>query len=98
MAPPPNSPVIGEVKNNGRVSDGGMDQPRQHQDKRRLMLTQVLRSPVLNPAGTEVGRGEGFIVQPGAGTYPPGTGPKGRVGAPGVFIRKPLIEGPRPGG
>src|SRR6266849_435009 len=43
------------------MSDGSMDHPRRHQEKRRLMLTQLLRSPVLNPAGTEVGRVEVFI-------------------------------------
>ncbi len=43
------------------------------------MLTQILRSPVLNPAGTEVGRVEDFIVKLGDGTYPPVTGLKVRV-------------------
>ena len=84
--------------NNGRVSDGGMDQPRHHQDKRRLMLTQILRSPVLNPAGTEVGRVEDFIVKLGDGTYPPVTGLKVRVGAQDVFIGKSVIESLEPGG
>ncbi len=75
-----------------------MDQPRHHQDKRRLMLTQILRSPVLNPAGTEVGRVEDFIVKLGDGTYPPVTGLKVRVGAQDVFIGKSVIESLEPGG
>src|SRR5437867_5505039 len=75
-----------------------MDQPRHHQDKRRLMLTQILRSPVLNPAGTEVGRVEDFIVKLADGTYPPITGLKVRVGAQDVFIGKSLIDGLEPGG
>src|SRR5437016_14175921 len=75
-----------------------MDQPRHHQDKRRLMLTQILRSPVLNPAGTEVGRVEDFIVKLADGTYPPVTGLKVRVGAQDVFIGKALIDTLEPGG
>ena len=61
------------------------------------MLTQLLRSPVLNPAGTEVGRVEDFIVKLGDGTYPPVTGIKIRVVAQDVFIGKDLIESLAPG-
>ena len=57
-------------------------------DKRRLMLTQLQRSPVLNPAGTEVGRVEDFIVKLADGAYPPVKGLKVRVGAQDVFIGK----------
>jgi sporulation protein YlmC with PRC-barrel domain len=32
-------------------------------DKRRLTVTQILKSPVLNPAGDEVGRVEDLIVK-----------------------------------
>jgi sporulation protein YlmC with PRC-barrel domain len=73
-------------------------QPKRHPDKRRLMLTQLLHSPVLNPAGTEVGRVEDFIVKLSDGTYPPVTGLKVRVGAQDVFIGKDLIERLEPGG
>ena len=79
------------------VSDGSMDEPKHRQDKRRLMVTQLLRSPVLNPAGTEVGRVEDFIVKLSDGAYPPVTGLKVRVGAQGVFIGKDLIESLEPG-
>src|SRR5437899_4883192 len=80
-----------------RDDDGSMDAPRAHRDKRRVMLTQLLRSPVLNPAGTEVGRVEDFIVKLGDGTYPPVTGMKVRVGAQDVFIGKDVVESLEPG-
>ena len=69
-----------------RREDGSTDHPKHHPDKRRLMITQVLRSPVLNPAGTEVGRVEDFIVKLADGTYPPVAGMKVRVGAQDVVI------------
>ena len=81
-----------------RREDGSTDHPKHHPDKRRLMITQVLRSPVLNPAGTEVGRVEDFIVKLADGTYPPVAGMKVRVGAQDVFIGKDLIERLEPGG
>lgn len=80
------------------MSDGNTHPNHAHrQEKRRLILTQLLRSPVLNPAGTEVGRLEDFIVKLGDGTYPPVTGIKARVGAQSVFIGKDLIESLEPG-
>src|SRR6267378_2097208 len=78
--------------------DGSMDQPKHRRDKRRLMLTQLLHAPVLNPAGTEVGRVEDFIVKLSDGTYPPVTGLKVRVGAQDVFIGKDVIDRLEPGG
>jgi hypothetical protein len=72
---------------NGHVDHAG--KPR---DKRRLMLTQVLKSPVLNPAGAEVGRVVDFIVRLAEGVYPPITGLKVRVGAQDVFVGKDLVE------
>src|SRR5437773_3622309 len=80
-----------------RGVDGDMEQSTRLHDKRRLMVTQLLRSPVLNPAGTEVGRVEDFIVKLSDGAYPPVTGVKVRVGAQGVFIGKDLIESLEPG-
>jgi len=62
------------------------------------MLTQLLRSPILNPAGTEVGRVEDFIVKLADGAYPPVKGLKVRVGAQDVFVGKDLIERLEPGG
>lgn len=65
---------------------------RRHQEKRRVMVTQLLRAAVLNPAGTEVGRVEDFVVKLGDGTHPPITGLKVRVGAQDVFVGKDVIE------
>ena len=69
-----------------------------HREKRRLMVTQLLRAPVLNPAGTEVGRVEDFIVKLSDGSYPPVTGLKVRVGAQDVFIGKDTVERLEPNG
>ena len=66
-------------------------------DKRRLLVTQLLRSPVLNASGAEVGRLEDLVVKLGDGTYPPVTGVKVRVGAQDVFIGKDQIERLEPG-
>jgi sporulation protein YlmC with PRC-barrel domain len=61
-------------------------------DKRRIMITQLLRSPVLNPAGAEVGRVQDVVVKLAEGGYPPVTGLKVRVGAQDVFVGKELID------
>jgi CBS domain-containing protein len=60
----------------------------QADDKRRLTLTQILKSPVLNPAGDEVGRVEDLIVKlgEGGGAYPPVTGIKVRIGGSDVYV------------
>src|SRR5690349_5202050 len=75
------------------------DEQHQHaKEKRRVTLTQLLRSPVLNPAGTEVGRLEDLIVKLDGGTYPPVNGLKVRVGAQDVFVGKDKLESLEPGG
>jgi hypothetical protein len=67
-------------------------------EKRRLMLTQLLRSPVLNPAGAEVGRAEDCIVKLAeGGGYPPITGLKVRVGTQDVFVGIDLVDKLAPG-
>ncbi len=66
-------------------------------EKRRLMVTQLLRSPVLNPAGDEVGRLEDLIVKLDGGGYPPVTGIKVRVGRSEVFVSSKNIEKLAPG-
>ena len=81
-----------DTQQDGQANQGG----RTH-DKRRLMLTQLLRSSVLNPAGAEVGRVEDFIVKLAEGGYPPVTGLKVRVGAQDVFVGKDLIAKLEPG-
>jgi sporulation protein YlmC with PRC-barrel domain len=77
--------------------DGHKDQAAKGREKRRLMVTQLLRSPVLNPDGAEVGRVQDFIVKLAEGGYPPITGLKVRVGAQDVFVGKDLIEKLAPG-
>ncbi|MEA2655162.1 MAG: hypothetical protein QOI23_527 [Chloroflexota bacterium] len=87
-------------KNNGAPvggdrgsEDAGTD------DQRRLMLTQILKSPVLNPAGDEVGRVEDLIVKlgEGGGAYPPVTGIKVRIGGSDVYVGISNIEKLVPG-
>ncbi len=77
-----------------RARDGGGAD-----DKRRLMLTQILKSPVLNPAGAEVGRVEDLIVKlgEGGGAYPPVTGIKVRIGGSDVYVGLSNIEKVAPG-
>src|ERR1700694_5884345 len=78
--------------------NGHVDQAGKTREKRRLMLTQLLRSPVLNPAGAEVGRVEDFIVKLAeGGGYPPITGLKVRVGAQDVFVAIALVDKLEPG-
>ena len=68
-------------------------------EKRRLMLTQLLNSPVLNPAGDELGRLEDLIVKlgEGGGSYPPVTGIKVRIGARDVYVGMENIDKLAPG-
>ena len=85
-----------ESVNNGGHSRGlakaMSDQTKQHREKRRIMVTQLLRAPVLNPAGTEVGRLEDLVVRLAEGVYPPVVGLKVRVGAVEVFVAKDVID------
>src|ERR1700682_2231556 len=80
-----------------KQQDGHVNQGHRPQDKRRVMVTQLLRSSVLNPAGAEVGKVEDFIVKLAEGGYPPVTGLKVRVGAQDVFVGKDLIAKLEPG-
>jgi CBS domain-containing protein len=81
-----------------KPQDGHMNQGHGTQNKRRIMVTQLLRSPVLNPAGGEVGRVEDLIVKLAEdGGYPPVTGLKVRVGAQDVFVGNHLIAKLEPG-
>jgi CBS domain-containing protein/sporulation protein YlmC with PRC-barrel domain len=68
-----------------------------HKEKRRVMVTQLLRSPVLNPAGEELGRLEDLIVKLDGGGYPPVTGIKVRMGGREVFVSLKSIEKLAPG-
>ena len=66
-------------------------------EKRRLMVTQLLRSSVLSPAGEELGRLEDLIVKLDGGGYPPVTGIKVRMGGRDVFVSSKNIERIAPG-
>src|SRR5713226_6900174 len=66
-------------------------------EKRRLMVTQLLRSPVLNPAGDELGRRADLIVKLDSGGYPPVTGVKVRMGGRDVYVSSKNIEKLAPG-
>src|SRR6266478_4711286 len=77
--------------------NGATTKPAQGREKRRLMVTQVLRSPILNPAGVELGRLEDLIVKLDSGGYPPVTGIKVRMGGREVFVSTKNIEKLAPG-
>jgi sporulation protein YlmC with PRC-barrel domain len=79
-----------------KQKDGQVKQSRPP-DKRRIMVTQLLRSPVLNPAGAEVGRLQDLVVKLAEGGYPPVTGLKVRVGTQDVFVGTDLIDKLEPG-
>jgi sporulation protein YlmC with PRC-barrel domain len=79
-----------------KQTDGRVKQSRPP-DKRRTMVTQLLRSPVLNPAGAEVGRLQDLVVKLAEGGYPPVTGLKVRVGTQDVFVGTDLIDKLEPG-
>ena len=66
-------------------------------EKRRVTVTQLLRSPVFNPAGEQVGRVEDLIAKLADSGYPPITGLKVRVGGRDVFVGRRFIEKLEPG-
>src|SRR5260370_6862915 len=84
-----NEHVDGRPPANGATTKAG-------REKRRLMVTQVLRSPVLNPAGEELGRLEDLIVKLDGGGYPPVPGIKVRMGGSQVFAILTTIPNPPP--
>src|SRR5258706_12011954 len=61
-------------------------------EKRRVTVTALLRSPVLDAAGEQVGRVEDFIAKLTDGGYPPITGLKVGVGGHDVFVGRRLID------
>ncbi len=78
-------------------ANGATTKAATSREKRRLMVTQILRSPVLNPAGEELGRLEDLIVKLDGGGYPPVTGIKVRMGGREVFVSSKNIEKLAPG-
>jgi len=80
-----------------RVGDGQMDRSEQSREKRRVTVTQLLRSPVFNPTGEQVGRVEDLIAKLADGGYPPITGLKVRVGGRDVFVGREFLDKLEPG-
>jgi CBS domain-containing protein/sporulation protein YlmC with PRC-barrel domain len=66
-------------------------------EKRRVTVTQLLKSLVLNPAGDEVGRVADLIAKLTDSGYPPITGLKVSVGGQEVFVGREQIVKLEPG-
>lgn len=66
-------------------------------EKRRVTVTQLLKSPVLNASGLQIGRVEDFIAKLADGGYPPITGLKVGVGGHDIFVAIKLVEKLEPG-
>jgi CBS domain-containing protein len=80
-----------------RVGDGQMEKSALEHDKRRVTVTQLLRSPVFSPAGDQLGRVEDLIAKLADGGYPPIKGLKVRAGGRYVFVGRESIEKLEPG-
>jgi len=80
-----------------RVGDGQLQESESAEEKRRVMVTQMLRSPVFNPAGEQVGRLEDLIAKLADGGYPPIKGLKVRIAGRDVFVGSSSIEKLEPG-
>src|SRR3982074_248768 len=66
-------------------------------EKRRVMITQLLKSPVFNHAGEQVGRVVDFIAKLADSRYPPLPGGKVDIGGNEVFVGRQFIEKLEPG-
>ncbi len=66
-------------------------------ERRRVTVTQLLKSPVLNPMGVEVGRISDFIAKLTDSGYPPITGLKVAVAGQDVFVGRAVIAKLEPG-
>ncbi len=66
-------------------------------ERRRVTVTQLLKSPVLNPMGVEVGRVADFIAKLTDSGYPPITGLKVAVAGQDVFVGRAVIAKLEPG-
>lgn len=80
-----------------RVGDGQIQKSESAEEKRRVTVTQLLRSPVFNPAGEQVGRLEDLIAKLADGGYPPIKGLKVRIAGRDVFVGSSSIEKLEPG-
>jgi CBS domain-containing protein len=94
---------MSDQKHNGQMDDppaqagAAAGAQGERREKRRLILTQLLNSPVLNPAGDELGRLEDLIVKLGEGGYPPVTGIKVRIGGSEVYVGMSDVQKLAPG-
>jgi CBS domain-containing protein/sporulation protein YlmC with PRC-barrel domain len=94
---------MSDQKHNGQMDDppaqasAAAGAPGERREKRRLILTQLLNSRVLNPAGDELGRLEDLIVKLGEGGYPPVTGIKVRIGGSEVYVGMSDVQKLAPG-
>ncbi len=70
---------------------GAPDSQRQIKNRPLLMLTQLVGSPLLNPAGERLGLVEDFIVRLADSGYPPVTGLKVRVGGRHLFVSAKML-------
>lgn len=75
-----------------KVIDQGSGRGGQHREKRRVTVTQLLRSPVFNAKGDQVGRVGDFIAKLTGGGYPPITGVKVNVGGQDIFVGRELLD------
>ena len=62
-----------------------------------LLLTQLVHSPVLNPAGDRLGRVEDVIVRLADSGYPRVSGFKVRIGGRDLFVPEQLVQYLEPG-
>src|SRR5487761_37305 len=74
-----------------------MNEHKHSSEKRRVMITQLLRSPVFNSAGESLGRLEDLIVKLDGSGSPPVSGIKVRLGGRDVFVSSKNIEKFAPG-
>jgi CBS domain-containing protein/sporulation protein YlmC with PRC-barrel domain len=80
-----------------KVGDKQMGGSERAGEKRRVTVTQLLRSPVFNSAGEQVGRVEDLIAKLAEGGYPPITGLKVRVAGRDIFVGREFIDTLEPG-
>jgi CBS domain-containing protein len=76
---------------------GAQDTHRKIGNHAIVMLTQLVGSPLINPAGEQLGLVEDFIVRLADSGYPPVTGLKVRVGGRRLFVAANMIAQLAPG-
>lgn len=76
---------------------GGQETHRKLGNRPVVMLTQLVGSPLINPAGEQLGVVDDFIVRLADSGYPPVTGLKVRVGGRRLFVGANLIAKLAPG-